>query len=164
MKSVKRETIEEECCQEIFKKESHHTHEIIEMDDGVFRWKPNDNARIFLENISLNDLCPLLSMLGYDKNSEVYRKLYRDLGYSLFGYWEIFYWDENNPDAENYGFQDGQLSNLGFSLPTKDEVINKGFNIANAHEYNCRRVLRETDNDVYYSGWMDCFDWINDNK
>lgn len=31
------------------------------------------------------------------KNSEVYRKLYRDMGYSLYGYWEI-----NNEDAGEY--------------------------------------------------------------
>jgi hypothetical protein len=40
--------------------------------------------------------------MGYDKNSEVYRKLYRDIGYSLEGYWEIFYWEVNNPIASEY--------------------------------------------------------------
>ena len=35
-------------------------------------------------------------------NSEMWRKLYRDLGYSLFGYWEIFYWEANNEKAAEY--------------------------------------------------------------
>ena len=102
MKIVNRNEIEVEYYQEIFKKESHHNHEIIETEDGVFRWKANPDVEHFLKNISLNDLCPLLNCLGYGKNSEVYRKLYRDMGYSLSGYWEIFYWDLNNEDADSY--------------------------------------------------------------
>ena len=53
-------------------------------------------------NVIINDLIPLLDSLGYDKNSEVYRKLYRDMGYSLFGYWEVFYWVANNSEADKY--------------------------------------------------------------
>jgi len=102
MKTINRNEIEVEDYQEIFKKESHHTHEVIEDKNGIIRWKENKTAKVFLKNISLNDLCPLLSTLGYGKNSEVYRKLYRDIGYSLSGYWEIFYWDMNNDDADSY--------------------------------------------------------------
>jgi len=40
--------------------------------------------------------------MGLTKNSEPVRKLYRDMGYSLSGYWEIFYWDVNNEEAEDY--------------------------------------------------------------
>jgi hypothetical protein len=39
---------------------------------------------------------------GYTKNSEIYRKLYRDMGYSLSGYWEVFYWDVNNEKVDEY--------------------------------------------------------------
>jgi hypothetical protein len=39
---------------------------------------------------------------GLDKNSDEYRKVYRDIGYSLDGYWEIFYWEVNNPIASKY--------------------------------------------------------------
>ena len=102
MKTLNRAEIEVEDYQEIFKKEAHHDHEIIETDNGVIRWKANPDAEHFLKNISLNDLCPLLNCMGYDKNSEVYRKLYRDMGYSLSGYWEIFYWGVNNEEAEDY--------------------------------------------------------------
>jgi len=45
--------------------------------------------------------------------------------------------------------------------PTKDSVISEGFRIANNSDYDYRNVLRDQDNDIYYSGWMDCFDWIS---
>jgi len=96
MKILNRKEIEEEYCQEIFKKESHHNHEVIKDEDGIIRWKENKKVRVFLKNISLNDLFPLLNTVGYGKNSEVYRKIYRDMGYPLFGYWEIFYCPLNN--------------------------------------------------------------------
>ena len=102
MKILNRNEIEVETYQEIFEKEKHHNHEIIEDENGTYRWKENPTAELFLKNISLNDLCPLLNTLGYGKNSEVYRKLYRDMGYSLSGYWEVFYWEANNEDADEY--------------------------------------------------------------
>lgn len=45
-------------------------------------------------------------------------------------------------------------------LPTKDETISKGYYIARYGEYTHRRVLTHHNQDTYYSGWMDCFDWI----
>lgn len=102
MKTISREEIVVEDYREIFEKESHHDHEIIKTDKGRLRWKENTDVKHYLKNISLNDLCPLLVSMGYDKNSEVYRKLYRDMGYSLNGYWEIFYWDWNNEEKDSY--------------------------------------------------------------
>lgn len=99
---VKREEITEDTYREILDVETHHNHEIIKDKNGTLRWKENPDVNHFLKNISLNDLCPLLDCLGYSKNSEVYRKLYRDMGYSLFGYWEIFFWEANNEDASEY--------------------------------------------------------------
>ena len=52
------------------------------------------------------------------------------------------------------------IPHVSVSLPTKDEVSAEGYRIANDAGYNYRRVLREQDHDIYYSGWMDCFDWI----
>lgn len=49
------------------------------------------------------------------------------------------------------------------SLPSKDEAVGKGFNNANGSEYNRRNVLRDDDDDLYYTGWMDCFDWLAGN-
>lgn len=99
---INRNEITEDTYREILDVETHHDHIIIKDESGTLRWKENKDVRRYLKKISLNDLCPLLNYLGYDKNSEVYRQLYRDMGYSLFGYWEIFYWEANNGEAENY--------------------------------------------------------------
>jgi len=101
-KIIKRTEITDKYCREILDVETHHNHEIIRDEKGTLRWKPNLDIEPFLKNISLNDLCPLLHYLGYGKNSEVYRKLYRDMGYSLIGYWEIFYWEVNNDNVSKY--------------------------------------------------------------
>ena len=102
MEIVKREDIKVQDYIEIFEKEKHHNHEIIRDDNGTLRWKENEVVESYRKNISLNDLCPLLTELGYGKNSEIYRKLYRNMGYSLSGYWEVFYWEMNNDDADDY--------------------------------------------------------------
>jgi len=52
------------------------------------------------------------------------------------------------------------LFGVSGSLPSKDEAVSKGFNNANGSEYNRRNVLRDNDDDLYYTGWMDCFDWL----
>ena len=99
---IKREEITIDTYRDILDNETHHNHEIIEDEHGTLRWKENPDVKRFLKNISLNDLCPLLDALGYGKNSEVYRKLYRDMGCSLNCYWEVFYWEANNEDASEY--------------------------------------------------------------
>ena len=53
------------------------------------------------------------------------------------------------------------LYSVSVSLPTKDEVTSEGYRIAKDAGYNYRRVLKEPDHDIYYSGWMDCYDWIS---
>ena len=55
MKLIKRSEIKIKECQDIFKRESHHNHKIIEDKDGVFRWKKNQKMERYLEHISLND-------------------------------------------------------------------------------------------------------------
>ena len=102
MKLIDRKDITDECSREVLDKETHHDHPIIEGKDGRLYWKPNRAAQILKERVDLNDLLPLLMEMGYGKNSEVYRKLYRDIGMSLFGYWEVFYWEVNNEYAAQY--------------------------------------------------------------
>ena len=82
---------------EVLDREKHHKHELV-MVNGVIRWKENESLR----PIDINETIRLFYKLGYDKNSEVYRKFYRDLGYSLCGYWEVFYWEANNDNANEY--------------------------------------------------------------
>lgn len=102
MEVVKREDITDDLFREILDVETHHNHEIIRDEHGTLRWKEDPYTVKCYEKISLNDLIPLFYALGIDKNHEIYRQLYRNIGYSLSGYWEIFYWEANNDDADLY--------------------------------------------------------------
>jgi len=106
MKTIKREDIDRDIYQEIFAKESHHTHEIQFNEDGIFHWKPNQNVLRLKNSIGIDILVDFLESLGHDKNSEICRKFFRDMGYSLLAYWEIFYWETNNPIASEYSPSD----------------------------------------------------------
>jgi hypothetical protein len=87
----------------IFETESHHEHPVIVDEHDTVRWKEDKVVSALLSNqINLNDLWILFRSMGLTKNSEEMRKLYRDMGYSLSGYWEIFYWETNNEDAGKY--------------------------------------------------------------
>jgi len=88
---------------EIMKAESHHNHPIIVDHNGTIRWRATGIINHLLDTkLNLNDLVALFYELGWDKNSEQYRHLYRSMGYSLAGYWEVFYWEMNNEDADKY--------------------------------------------------------------
>lgn len=87
---------------EMMKTESHHQHEVIKDAHGVLRWKADPFVRKFTDGCNLNNIVQGLYANGNDKNSELYRELYRRMGYSLSGYWEIFYWEVNNEDADQY--------------------------------------------------------------
>jgi hypothetical protein len=103
MKIIQRDQILGEDYKNIIETESHHRHDIIEGEDGTLRWKGNKNVKDLLDGVGgLNPIMALLYHMGYDKNSEVMRQLYRDLGVSLDLYWEVFYWEANNPEAANY--------------------------------------------------------------
>ena len=102
MKKIKREAITDLDFIEIMKKENHHNHEIIQDEEGHLYWKPNDFVCAEIEGQNINDNIFYFLSIGLNKNSEEYRKFYRDMGYSLFGYWEIFYWNSNNPIANEY--------------------------------------------------------------
>jgi len=100
--TVNRKDITEELYRTILDTEIHHDHQIIEDENGTYRWKRDDSVRKMVDKIGLNDIFQLFDALGLTKNSELMRKMYRDMGYSLYGYWEIFYWYANNPDANKY--------------------------------------------------------------
>ena len=121
-KIINRKDIKEPDFVEILERESHHDHEIIEDVDGSPRWKEDKDVRKLVDKIGLNDLIPLFHILGYDKNSEIYRKLYRNIGYSLSGYWEIFYWEMNNELADEY--QPTNISKRDFLQETFDDLLN----------------------------------------
>lgn len=86
----------------IMKKESHHGHEIITNEDGRLAWKQDDEVVKIIEEVGFDYVLELFRNVGYNKNSKIYRKLYRDMGYTLFCYWEVFYCKMNNPIANKY--------------------------------------------------------------
>mgnify|MGYP006097740997 FL=1 len=53
------------------------------------------------------------------------------------------------------------LYSVSITLPNKDATICEGYNKAKMQDYQNRNVLRHKDQDDYYSGWMDCYDWIS---
>ena len=87
---------------EMMKTESHHDHKIIITENGTLRWEADEFIGRLTDGCNLNDIVQGLHSKGNGKNSEIYRELYRKMGYSLSGYWEIFYWDMNNEDAADY--------------------------------------------------------------
>ncbi len=98
----RKEFLNDEEYAQIMKKESHHDHKIIKDEEGIYRWEKNEKVNDHVQKIGLNEIIILFILLGYDKNSEPYRKLYRDIGFSIYGYWEIFYWEMNNEEAKKY--------------------------------------------------------------
>ena len=89
---------------DVLKHEAHHNHEIVQVGE-VWRWKEDETIRELVDKCGVNELTVLFRFLGYDKNSEIYRHMYRSMGYSLYGYWEIFYWEMNNEDESAYPSQ-----------------------------------------------------------
>lgn len=87
---------------EMMETEQHHQHVIVRDDNGVLRWKEDPFINRLVDACNLNNIIAGFNVMGINKNQEVYRELYRRLGYSLCGYWEIFYWDVNNPIANQY--------------------------------------------------------------
>jgi len=102
MKKINREDVTDLDFIKIIKKENHHKHEIIQDEDGRLFWKPDENLCAEIEGKNINDNIFYFHSNGLDKNSEEYRKFYRDMGYSLLGYWNIFYCKINNPICNNY--------------------------------------------------------------
>ena len=87
---------------EMMKTEQHHQHDIIIDENGTIRWKEDPFIRQFTKDCSLNHIVMGFLSNENDKNTESYRELYRKMGYSLSGYWEVFYWDMNNDEADDY--------------------------------------------------------------
>lgn len=104
MKGMKRKEVSElnNDYREMLEKESYHDHEIIMDDNGTIRWKADPTVNSLIDDLNLNSLWMLFFKMGMNKNSKEIRKMYRDMGYSLSGYWEVFYWKVNNPDAAKF--------------------------------------------------------------
>lgn len=102
MKIISRSEWKLRCHVDIVEFDWHHQHQVFEDENGILRWVPDEIFINSIKNKNFNDVVAELLLKGLDKNCEEYRKVYRDIGYSLNGYWEVFYWPENNPIADQY--------------------------------------------------------------
>ena len=97
------ENIIQSMLEKILAEEPHHGHAVVHLGENkTLCWDQNNEVVAMCEKIGLNNVMALFSAMGLDKNSEIVRKFYRDIGSSIFGYWEVFYWEVNNPDADEY--------------------------------------------------------------
>lgn len=64
--------------------------------------------------------------------------------------------------ADAYHSKQLNITDVNELLPNKDATICEGYNKAKMQDYKNRNVLRHKDQDDYYSGWMDCYDWISE--
>lgn len=105
VRGIKRKQITDPYLKVIVDTEAHHDHEIVIDNRGVFRWKANEEVEKMIETLNPYDVFELLEKMGFGLNSEVYRKLARDMGFTLFAYYEKFYNENNNPDVAAYRLQ-----------------------------------------------------------
>lgn len=71
---------------------------VYEDDHGTLRFRPNNAVRALLDgnnNYTLNELWVDFLRGNTPIQLEDMMSLYRDIGYSLFGFWEVFGWEVN---------------------------------------------------------------------
>jgi hypothetical protein len=84
---------------EMMKTEQHHQHEIVRDSKGKLRWKEDPFTRRLVDACGIGYMIAGFEDKGLNKNSEIIRELYRRMGYPIEGYWELFYCELNNPNA-----------------------------------------------------------------
>lgn len=107
--------------------ESHHSHNII-LKDGIYKWEQT--------NFDYGDLNRVMYNFynnGLTKNSEEVRAFYRSIGYSLFGYWELVYWDVNNPIVMDYLHPDSTIEGYRVwsseTITHNSDILNKAMTV-----------------------------------
>jgi len=90
-------------------------HEIRINKHNQLEWK-----EIHCDYDTINNDVRKMMLAGINKNDEIYRDYYRKLGYTLYGYWEIFYWEVNNSNCINYDYN---KSIKGNKMLSKKEVL-----------------------------------------
>jgi hypothetical protein len=80
-----------------------HDGELYITESGTLCWVENPKREEEIMNaFGAKDLDDLFGRCRADKNDPIIRELYKCIGYSMSGFWEIFYWEVNNEDADAY--------------------------------------------------------------
>lgn len=83
---------------EIYKAEPWHKHEAV-ITNGKIHWKEAPGFVEMVNAIGMNQIRATLELAGFHKQADVLKNIYRKMGYSIMGYWEVFYDPLNNcPD------------------------------------------------------------------
>tara|TARA_R110000851_G_scaffold72413_3_gene160441 strand:+ start:913 stop:1452 length:540 start_codon:yes stop_codon:yes gene_type:complete len=82
---------------EMMRTENHHDHKIIVDDTGVIRWEQDEDA-----DRPFEELMAWFCKHKISKNHETYRLTYRNMGFSLSGYYDVFYCTMNNDICHHY--------------------------------------------------------------
>jgi len=86
----------------VLSREEKDSHEIVLDKHSTLRWVANpDRENEIMDSFGAKDLNDLFTK-GVDKNDPIIRELYKCIGYSLYGFWEVFYWEVNNERANEY--------------------------------------------------------------
>lgn len=121
-----------------------------------------------LDKMSLSDLNLLKSLLE-NKLSAKENWVNAERGHNLHEYNRRYLEFKNDKDHERLKIVKEKINDIvsfplifdvDNNLPSKDEIMNIGYEKAKNADYNYRKVLSDLDNDIYYSGWMDCYDFV----
>ncbi len=86
----------------VLAREEKDGHQLYVDKHDTIRWVENPiREKEIMDIYRAGDLSQLF-MHGADKNTAIIRELYKCIGYSLCGFWEIFYWEVNNERANEY--------------------------------------------------------------
>ena len=78
-------------------------HRLYISSNETIRWEKNQpRVDEIMKFFGADDLNDLFGKCQADKNDPLVRELYKCMGYSLSGFWEVFYWDWNNDKADEY--------------------------------------------------------------
>ena len=113
-------------------------HELYVSDHGTIRWVANpEKEQEIMNEFGARDLNDLF-MKGADKNDPRIRELYKHIGYSLFGFWEVFYWEANNERTHQYQGRKTDMKRIRY------EIIVEVKNDTNVEEFG-----------DYFEGWLE---------
>ncbi len=100
-------------------------HDLVVDKHGTIRWVEDPvQEKAIMDMFGATDLNDLYTKKDVNKNDHLIRVLYKCMGYSLSGFWEIFYWEANNEDAWKYGGRKGHIDKKRIQVYSVIEIDN----------------------------------------